>query len=150
MRVRARAKSLNQKQIMEYMRQISLVSHTLLKLHCTPLILPTSNAICPLPIRRNWSSSWRGAHELYFRQNNIKIHLWTYSSNAEDGVFWLSVSIPYLLRKSPGHQQAWYWLCRTNNMYCCFRVNFIYPREIQNTIENMNIHHVVFKTIQRI
>ena len=29
--------------------------------------------------------------------------------------------------KSPVNQQAWYWLCRTdNNMYCCSRVNFIY------------------------
>ena len=42
-------------------------------------------------------------------------------------------SIPYLLMpwrllmpwllKSPEHQQAWYWLCRTDNSYCCSRVN---------------------------
>ena len=29
------------------------------------------------------------------------------------------------LLKSPVHQQAWYWLCQTNNMYYCSRVNFI-------------------------
>ena len=27
--------------------------------------------------------------------------------------------------KSPGNQQAWYWLCRTDYIYCCSRVNFI-------------------------
>ena len=30
------------------------------------------------------------------------------------------------LLKSPEHQQAWYWLCRTDIIYCCFRVNFTY------------------------
>ena len=38
-------------------------------------------------------------------------------------------SIPCLLMqwhlKSPVHQQARYWMCRTDNMYCCSRVNFI-------------------------
>ena len=42
--------------------------------------------------------------------------------------FW--ASIPCLLMRwllqSPDHQQARYWLCRTDNMYCCFTVNFIY------------------------
>ena len=33
--------------------------------------------------------------------------------------------IPWLL-KSPRHQQAWYWLSRTDSMYCCSRVNFTY------------------------
>ena len=32
--------------------------------------------------------------------------------------------MPWLL-KWPEHQQARYWLCRTNKMYCCSRVNFI-------------------------
>ena len=38
-------------------------------------------------------------------------------------------SIPCLqmhwLLKSPEHQQACYWLCRTKNMYCCTRINSI-------------------------
>ena len=46
-----------------------------------------------------------------------------------DGIFWLWESIPCLLMfwllKSSEHQQAWYWLCGTDNMYWCFRVNFI-------------------------
>ena len=33
--------------------------------------------------------------------------------------------MPWLL-KSPEHQQAWYWLCRTHGMYWCYTVNFIY------------------------
>ena len=51
------------------------------------------------------------------------------SSDAGDRIFQLGQSIPRLLMpwllKSPEHQQAWYWLCRTDNMYCCSRVNFI-------------------------
>ena len=34
-------------------------------------------------------------------------------------------TLPWLL-KSPEHQQAWYWLCRTHGMYWCYTVNFIY------------------------
>ena len=52
------------------------------------------------------------------------------SSDAGEGIFRLWGSIPWLLMpwllKSPEHQQSWYWLCWTDNMYCCFRVNFIY------------------------
>ena len=29
------------------------------------------------------------------------------------------------LTKSPEHRQAWYWLCRTDNLYWFSRVNFI-------------------------
>ena len=49
------------------------------------------------------------------------------SSDTEDRIFQVWGSIPCLLMpwllKSPGHQQAWYWLCRTDNMYCCSRLN---------------------------
>ena len=51
------------------------------------------------------------------------------SSDAGNRIFQLRPLIPCLLMhwllKSPEHQQAWYWLCRTDNMYCCSRVNFI-------------------------
>ena len=47
-------------------------------------------------------------------------------------------SIPCLLvhwlLKSPMHQQAWYWLCRTDNIYCCSRVNFIYLGQAKSNI----------------
>ena len=50
------------------------------------------------------------------------------SSDAGDGIFRLWGSIPCLLmhwlQKSPVHQQAWYWPCRTNNMCCYSRLNF--------------------------
>ena len=36
--------------------------------------------------------------------------------------------------KLPEHQQAWYWLYRTDNMYCCFRVNFIYLGQANSKI----------------
>ena len=49
-------------------------------------------------------------------------------SDAGDGILRLWGSIPCLLLlwllKSPEHQQAWYWLCRTDNIYSCCRVNF--------------------------
>ena len=52
------------------------------------------------------------------------------SSDAGVGIFWFLESIPCLLLplllKSPGHQQAWYWLRRTDNMHCCSTVTFIY------------------------
>ena len=55
---------------------------------------------------------------------------WVISSDAGDEIFWLWESIPCLLMpwllKSPEHQHAWHWLCRTDNMYFCYRVNFIY------------------------
>ena len=60
------------------------------------------------------------------------------SSNAGDGIFQLWGSIPCMLMhwllKSPEHQQVWYWLCRTDNMYCCSRVNFIYVGEKESKI----------------
>ena len=52
------------------------------------------------------------------------------SSDARDRIFQLWGSIPCLLMhwllNWPVHQQVWYWLCGTNNMYCCSRVDFIY------------------------
>ena len=57
--------------------------------------------------------------------------------------------MPWLL-KSLGHQQAWYWLCRTDSMYCCSRVNFICLSKIQDTIQNVNTSYITFKTIQHI
>ena len=54
------------------------------------------------------------------------------SSDAGDGIFQLCESISCLLMhwllKSPVHQQTWYWLCRTDNMYYCWRMNFIYHK----------------------
>ena len=51
-------------------------------------------------------------------------------SDAGDGIVRFLGPIPCLLMhwllKSPEHQQAWYWLCRTDGIYCCSRVNFIY------------------------
>ena len=55
-----------------------------------------------------------------------------------DGISRLWGSIPCLLKhgrlESPMHQQAWYWLCKTNNMYCCSRVNFICLRQDKSKI----------------
>ena len=52
------------------------------------------------------------------------IQRWCFNSaDARDGIFQLRGSIPCLLMhwllKSPEHQQPWYWLCRTDNVYCC-------------------------------
>ena len=64
---------------------------------------------------------------LLFMYENILLIL--NSSDAADGIFQLWGSIPCLLMrwllKSPGHQQTWYWLCKTDNMCCCSRVNFV-------------------------
>ena len=50
------------------------------------------------------------------------------SSDTREEIFHLIWSVPCLLmpwlQKSPEHQQAWYWLCRTDSVYCCFRVNY--------------------------
>ena len=43
--------------------------------------------------------------------------------------------MPWLL-KSPEHQQAWYWLCRTDSMYCCSRVNLIYLDQAYSKIQS--------------
>ena len=40
-----------------------------------------------------------------------------------------------LALKSPEHQQVWYWLCRTDNIYYCFRVNFIYLDQAKSKIQ---------------
>ena len=51
------------------------------------------------------------------------------SSDPGDWIFWLWKSIPCLLMpwlpKLPEHQQAWYPLWWTDNMYCCSRFDFI-------------------------
>ena len=60
------------------------------------------------------------------------------SSDAGDGIFRLCGSIPCLLMhwllKSPVHNQAWYWLCKTENMYFCYRINFIYLGQAKSRI----------------
>ena len=64
-----------------------------------------------------------------------------YSSDAGDGIriFRLWGSIPCLLMpwllQSPEHQRAWYWLCRTDNMYYCSRGNFIYLGQAKSKIK---------------
>ena len=35
----------------------------------------------------------------------------------------------------PVHQQAWYWLCRADNMYCWCRVNLIYLCQAKSKIQ---------------
>ena len=61
------------------------------------------------------------------------------SYDARDGIFrrlWKSTPclLMHWLLKSPEHQQAWYWLCRTDNMYCCSRANSIYLGEAKSKI----------------
>ena len=57
------------------------------------------------------------------------------SSDAGDGIFRLWGSIPCLVMplNSPMHQQAWYWLIRTDNMSWCYRINFIYLGQAKST-----------------
>ena len=57
--------------------------------------------------------------------------------------------------ESPGHQQAWYWLCTTQNMYmyCCFNSELISSTWVKpkpNYIQNVNIACIIFKTIQHV
>ena len=55
------------------------------------------------------------------------------SSYAGDRIFWVWWSIPCLLMlwllKSPEHQQSYYWLCKTENIYCCSRLNSLRPSD---------------------
>ena len=39
-----------------------------------------------------------------------------------------------LAPRSPEHQQAWCWLCRTDIMHCCSTVNFIYLGQANSKI----------------
>ena len=56
------------------------------------------------------------------------------------------------LLKSQMHQQARYWLCRSDNIHCCSRVNFSYLGQARSrsrdTIQNVKISFIIFKTIQ--
>ena len=61
------------------------------------------------------------------------------SYDAGDEIFRLWESIPCLLMfwllTSAEHQQAWRWLCRTNNLYFGSRVNLIYLCSDKTTIQ---------------
>ena len=47
--------------------------------------------------------------------------------------------VPWLLTSQEQHQ-AWYWLCRIDDIYSCPRVNFnCLGRQIQDMIPNMNL-----------
>ena len=48
-------------------------------------------------------------------------------------------AMPWLL-KSPEHQQAWYWLCRKDNMYCCSRFYFIYLCQAKSKIDSRRVY----------
>ena len=76
---------------------------------------------------------WTILLNFFLRNKNISIK----SSDAGDRIFWILGSIPCLLMpwfvKSPEHQQAWNWLCRTD-MYCCSRVDLIYLGQAKSKI----------------
>ena len=87
------------------------------------------------------------------RQNGLVLSL--NSSDAGDGILRFWGSIPSLLMhwllKSPVHQQAWYYLYRKDNMYCCSRVNVIYLGQAKSKIQfKMNISFIIFQTIQHV
>ena len=71
-------------------------------------------------------------------------------------VDWYFGSIPCLLMpwllKSPDHQQALYWLSRTDNTYCCSRVNFLHLGKTNSKIRfKMWIYlFVIFIAIQHV
>ena len=60
------------------------------------------------------------------------------SSDAGDGIFWVWWSIPCLLMLWPlkllEYQEAWYWLCRKDNMNCCSRRDFVYLDQANSKI----------------
>ena len=67
------------------------------------------------------------------------------SSDAGEGKFWFwdvnTMLADALAPKVARLQQPWYWLWRTDNTYCCFRVNFIYLGEAKSKIRfKMWIH----------
>ena len=75
------------------------------------------------PLGTNFSEMLIKIHTFLFKKMHFKM------SSGKWRPFCLSLNVltftmlncPYSL-----HQQAWYWGCRTDNTYCCSRVNFIY------------------------
>ena len=110
--------------------------------------------LLPVSTVTNDIISWEKLVESYGIWNDI-IQLLTLS-DAGDGVFCLWGSTPCLLMlwllKSPQHQQAWYWLCRTYKIYSLFQSQFHLhgSSQIQDMIQNVDISFVIFKTIQRV
>ena len=101
------------------------------------------------------SAQWVKTNSVLKHFTNIdKVHVNT--SDAGNRIFqlWAVGSIPCLLirwlLKSPGHQRAWYWLCRTDNMYCCSRVNLIYSSQAKSEIQNTICLVYCLKTIQHV
>ena len=98
------------------------------------------------------SAKWQ---PYFFRSQDVNNSIMV-SSDAGDGIYRLWGSIPCMsmprLLKSPEHQQAWYWLFRTNNICCCSRVNFNYSRQAKSKIrlKNIIISFVVFKIIRHV
>ena len=56
----------------------------------------------------------------------------------------------HCLLMSPEHQQAWYyWLCKTDNLYCCSRVNVIYLDQPNRRYDSKCEYiFLILKTIQ--
>ena len=100
------------------------------------------NIISQINHQAGWVTSWNyklpsGETSPLLCSSNFKKHR-TYlnSSDARDGIFWLIWSMPCLLMpwllKSPVHQQAWYWLCRTDK--CLIVLDLIWSTRVkQNT-----------------
>ena len=101
-------------------------------------VLKNINVLLTLLMLEMKFSGWRSWY-------NCKAVLWLWNRNKFKPSILASGSIPCLpwLLKSPEHQQAWYWLCRTDNLYCCSRVNYFYliwSSQIQDMIQNVNIY----------
>ena len=94
----------------------------------------TGNKQLPAPmLNQIFDAIWCHLASLWCYKKHIK-HKYTEvktvnSSDAEDVIFQPYGSMPCLLMpwllKSSEHQLACYWLCRTDDMCCCSRVNFI-------------------------
>ena len=54
----------------------------------------------------------------------------------ETSGLWVSLphQLMHWLRMSSVHQHTWYWLGKTDNMYCCSRVHFVYWGQTKSKI----------------
>ena len=90
----------------------------------------------------------------FFMENVLEVqgllpHWQFNSSDAGDRILWLWGSLPCLLMHwilmSPEHQQAWCWLCRTDNIFCLSRINLICLSQAKSKIQlkiNFNVEDI--------
>ena len=86
---------------------------------------PHSMWLLPRATSRSWSECQGHEESLKVKWSNNEVLMYWGQFDGLAQRFSVPCLLMHWLLKSSKYQQPWYWLCRTDNRYCCSRINSI-------------------------